>query len=160
MIEANASKPLGEAQAGGAEVAVVALRLPFGQGFLDALFGAWEPRDAVLPIHPDLPEAEVSALLAALRPTRLIDQGGDRAVAGGGGIRRGTALVVPTSGTTGEPKGVELTHDNLAASALATATRLGTGAGDRWLCCLPPSHIAGLMVLVRARFGGAGALPH
>jgi len=171
MIAANASKPLGGAQPapttpapgvpmGGAGSDVVAVRLPFGQGFVDTLFGAWEAGDAVLPIHPDLPEPEVSALLAALRPSRLVDPGGDRLVPSGLGVSRGTALVVPTSGTTGSPKGVELTHDNLAASAVATATRLGTGGGDRWLCCLPPSHIAGLMVLVRARLSGADAVLH
>jgi len=75
-------------------------------------------------------------------------------------VEPGTALVVPTSGTTGSPKGVVLTHDNLSASALATVTRLELGEGDRWLCCVPPSHIAGLMVLVRARLTGAEAVLH
>src|SRR5436190_14844847 len=45
------------------------------------------------------------------------------------------ALVVPTSGSTGEPKGVLLSAAALSASASATAERLG---GDgRWLLALP-----------------------
>ena len=44
-------------------------------------------------------------------------------------------LVVPTSGSTGEPKGVLLTAGNLRASALATADRLG-GHGQ-WLLAIP-----------------------
>lgn len=65
------------------------------------------------------------------------------------------AVVLPTSGSTGEPKGVSLSAEALTASAEATLTRLG-GPG-RWLLALPPSRIAGLMVLIRSVLGGAGA---
>ena len=61
-------------------------------------------------------------------------------------------LVVPTSGSTGEPKGVLLTAGNLRASARATAARLG-GAGS-WLLAIPPTHIGGLQVLVRSLLAG------
>ncbi|MEX2290752.1 MAG: o-succinylbenzoate--CoA ligase [Mycobacteriales bacterium] len=62
------------------------------------------------------------------------------------------ALVVPTSGSTGEPKGVLLTTDNLAASAAATAEHLG-GPGC-WLLALPTTHVGGLQVLVRSLLAG------
>jgi o-succinylbenzoate---CoA ligase len=62
------------------------------------------------------------------------------------------ALVVTTSGTTGAPKGAQLTADALAASAAATHDRLG-GPG-RWLLALPPYHIAGVQVLVRSLLAG------
>jgi O-succinylbenzoic acid--CoA ligase len=62
------------------------------------------------------------------------------------------ALVVPTSGSTGEPKGVLLTAGNLRASALATADRLG-GHGQ-WLLAIPPTHVGGLQVLVRSLLAG------
>ncbi|MBV8181803.1 MAG: o-succinylbenzoate--CoA ligase [Mycobacterium sp.] len=58
------------------------------------------------------------------------------------------ALVVTTSGTTGPPKGAQLTAAALTASAAATHDRLG-GPG-RWLLALPPYHIAGVQVLVRS----------
>jgi o-succinylbenzoate---CoA ligase len=43
------------------------------------------------------------------------------------------------------------THSSIAASARSTSAALGVDPGsDRWLCCLPLSHIAGLAVVVRA----------
>jgi O-succinylbenzoic acid--CoA ligase len=62
------------------------------------------------------------------------------------------ALVVPTSGSTGEPKGVLLTAASLLASAAATAARLG-GHGQ-WLLAIPATHIGGLQVLVRSLLAG------
>ncbi|MEZ5216716.1 MAG: AMP-binding protein [Ilumatobacteraceae bacterium] len=56
-------------------------------------------------------------------------------------------MVVPTSGTTGAPKGVVLTHDAVAASARATSARLGVTPADKWLACLPLSHVGGLSVV-------------
>jgi O-succinylbenzoic acid--CoA ligase len=58
---------------------------------------------------------------------------------------------VATSGSTGAPKGVVLTHDAVAASAVATSARLGVDRQrDRWLACLPLSHVGGLSVVTRA----------
>ncbi len=62
------------------------------------------------------------------------------------------AAVLSTSGTTGIPKGAQLTVDALRASATATHTRLG-GPG-RWLLALPAYHVAGFQVLVRSVVGG------
>jgi O-succinylbenzoic acid--CoA ligase len=63
------------------------------------------------------------------------------------------ALVVPTSGSTGVPKGVLLSVDALRASGLATQARLG-GPGT-WLLALPTTHVAGLQVLLRADLAGS-----
>jgi len=65
------------------------------------------------------------------------------------------AVVMFTSGTTGEPKGVRLTLGNLVASATASAFRLGVGPGDRWLCCLPTYHMGGLAPIVRTALYGS-----
>jgi len=131
---------------------LVALRMPNGAAFVDALDAAWEAGDAVLPVHPKLPGPEVRRVLGELRPSRLVEPDGVTPLADPVPVEPGTALVVPTSGTTGSPKGVELTHDALAASALATIARLGLTGADRWLCCVPMSYVAGLMVLA----GSAG----
>ena len=61
-----------------------------------------------------------------------------------------TALVLFTSGTTSDPKGVRLTVGNLVASATASAFRLGVVPGDRWLVCLPTYHMGGLAPFVRS----------
>ncbi|CAA9304946.1 MAG: O-succinylbenzoic acid--CoA ligase [uncultured Frankineae bacterium] len=76
--------------------------------------------------------------LAALRPEEPLEHDD-------------TALVVPTSGSTGEPKGVLLPAAALRASAAATAARIGTG---QWLLALPATHIGGLQVLVRSLLAG------
>lgn len=60
------------------------------------------------------------------------------------------ALVVATSGSTGNPKHVALTGAALRASARATHQYLGAVAGQRWSLRLPLDHIAGAMVLVRS----------
>lgn len=61
------------------------------------------------------------------------------------------ALVVPTSGTTSEPKAVVLSASAIRFSATATHQRLG-GVGD-WVCALPVQHVAGLMTIARAVVG-------
>ena len=65
-------------------------------------------------------------------------------------------LLLYTSGTTGRPKGVVLTHANLAASARASARHLGASPADCWLACLPFYHVGGLSILLR---GAAHAHP-
>ena len=108
-----------------------------GPEFVRVLLDAWERGDAVLPIHPALPPAAADALTTALRAGDDVDPG--------------DALVVATSGTTGDPKGVVLTHDAVRAAAEITSTRLGVDPDrDRWLACLPLAHVGGLSVVTRA----------
>lgn len=64
----------------------------------------------------------------------------------------GTAVIIATSGSTGEPKGVLLSAAALAASAHATHARLG-GPGH-WLLATPAQYIGGLQVLVRSLLAG------
>lgn len=55
-----------------------------------------------------------------------------------------TACQMYTSGTTGHPKGVEITHDNLLVMLpTATAQWGGWNANDVSLVCMPLFHIAG-----------------
>jgi o-succinylbenzoate---CoA ligase len=70
------------------------------------------------------------------------------------------ALIIATSGTEGDSKGVILSRGNLVASARAVQTRLALGPGDLWLCCLPLHHIGGLSILYRSLGAGAGVLLH
>ncbi len=134
---------------------LVALQLPFTSAFTEALDEVWATGDAALPLTPGLPQPEVDRLLGDLKPARLVTPAGEWVLGEAEPVEPGTALVVPTSGTTGSAKGVVLGHGALAASAAATAARLGLeSGGDRWLCCVPPSHIAGLMVIIRSRLAG------
>ena len=134
---------------------LVALDLPGGPEFVDALRRVWDRGDAAFPVDQRLPGPAQHALLSAVAPSRVIDATGDeRAIDGGRPVEPGDALVVATSGATGEPKGVVLTHDAIAASAKATSARLGVGDRDHWLACLPLAHIGGLAVVTRALVTG------
>ncbi|MFC8800013.1 AMP-binding protein [Promicromonospora sp. NPDC057138] len=64
----------------------------------------------------------------------------------------GAALVLRTSGSTGNPREVALSAAALRTSAEATHERLG-GPG-RWLLVLPPTHVAGVQVINRAVVAG------
>lgn len=109
---------------------------------LPPLAAALKGGPAVLPL-PEGPPAVQAEVLHALRPSEPVENPDpDNPV----------ALVVPTSGTTGEPKGVLLSARALTASARATHDRLA-GPG-RWLLATPATHIGGLMVLVRSIVAG------
>jgi O-succinylbenzoic acid--CoA ligase len=61
-----------------------------------------------------------------------------------------TLAILFTSGTTGRPKGAVLSRRAFLAAARASAERLPLGPGDRWLLCMPPAHVGGLSVIIRA----------
>lgn len=134
----------------------MALAIPGGVGFLDALRRCWDQGDAVLPIDLRLAEPAMQRLLDELRPSIVLDSSGQSvARPGGRPVEDGDALVVATSGTTGEPKGVVLTHQAVEASARATSVHLAVDpARDRWLACLPMAHVGGLSVVTRAMVTG------
>jgi O-succinylbenzoic acid--CoA ligase len=115
-----------------------------------AVVAAWEAGEAVLPLDPDAPAAELKGALAAGRPTHLLDRSGRRRLAGGEPAEAGLAAVVATSGTGDAPKLVELGADAVGWSAVASSAALGAGPDDRWLCCLPVHRVAGLAVVARA----------
>jgi O-succinylbenzoic acid--CoA ligase len=54
-----------------------------------------------------------------------------------------------TSGSTGTPKVVVLSRRAVLASATGSEYNLGLDEEERWLLCLPVSHVAGLSILVR-----------
>ncbi|MGH7118861.1 MAG: class I adenylate-forming enzyme family protein [Acetobacteraceae bacterium] len=61
---------------------------------------------------------------------------------------RRVAVLVYTSGTTGQPKAVMLTHRNLLFMAEMSGAIRQLGPGDRFYAVLPVSHIVGLAVVL------------
>ena len=61
-----------------------------------------------------------------------------------------TAVILYTSGTTGNPKGAMLTHLNIAHSALHFETCMRLQPDDRSALAVPASHVTGLMAIILA----------
>lgn len=111
--------------------------VPTGAAVLDSYLPALAAAlDGAGPALLPLPTGGTrGAVIDALRPDLPLE-------------RDGVALVVPTSGSTGEPKGTMLTADALRFAADAGHGALA-GPGQ-WLVAMPVGHIGGLLTLVRA----------
>ena len=69
------------------------------------------------------------------------------------------AVILYTSGTTGQPKGAELTHAGLVRNAELTAqTLLKNGPDDVMMGCLPLFHVFGLTCGLNATVAAANTL--
>lgn len=95
---------------------------------------------STLHLH-DWSEGLQSAASLALQPHRVID--GDM------------AAILYTSGSTGQPKGVVLSHRNMVAGAKSVASYLENRADDSLLAALPLSFDAGFSQLTTAFHAGA-----
>jgi malonyl-CoA/methylmalonyl-CoA synthetase len=137
----------------------------------------------VVPVNPAYSKREIEALLAAATPAAAIvessemhawvrDAAPETIVTGVDvGLPDGPApeldavsssdpaLLPFTSGTTGAPKGVVLTHGNLLASAEALLIAWRWTSEDRLILCLPLFHMHGLGVGVHGTLlAGASAI--
>jgi len=68
------------------------------------------------------------------------------------------AMILHTSGTTGRPKRVPLTHANLVASTLNIATTNELTPSDRSLCIMPLFHIHGIVAAALCTLASGGVL--
>lgn len=134
---------------------LVALDLDAGPRFVDELRRTWDAGDAAFPVDGRLPDAAKADLIDRMGAEAVVTAAGSATLAPGRPVDDGDALVVATSGTSGDPKGVVLTHDAVQASATITSRALEVDPGtDAWLCCLPVAHIGGLSVITRALHTG------
>ncbi len=129
-------------------------------GAAAALTQRWDRDEAVAVIDPTLPPAALARLLVAVAPTHVLDADGERREPGGKPVGDDIAAVVVTSGTTGEPKCVELTTAGAEAIGHGFAGALGRDEDDRALVCVPIHHVAGLAILARARVNATPVTVH
>ncbi|MGV7206258.1 acyl-CoA ligase (AMP-forming), exosortase A system-associated [Oxalobacteraceae bacterium A2-2] len=119
---------------------------------------------AVLPGCPDLRAVVLLGSVVGLPPMsglKLMAWHDCRQAADAAPHRRidtDMAAILYTSGSTGQPKGVVLSHRNLVAGALSVADYLGNCPDDRILCVLPLSFDYGLSQLTTAFLSGACAV--
>ncbi len=120
----------------------------------------------LVPINARLLEAEAEVLVRRAAPRLIFGElPGALPWPGAGPTREAAevdeasvAAALFTSGTTGSPKLVELTHANFFALAQASAKRLGAHAAQRWLGSLPMFHIGGLAMVHRCAVIGASVV--
>jgi O-succinylbenzoic acid--CoA ligase len=128
---------------------------------------AWRLGARLVLFHPDWTPHEAEGARAAVGP--IVVEVGDRdevagwmTATGGAGEPRATrsrgtsdvAAFVLTSGSTGAPRAVALTHANLYASAEAVIERLELRETDSWLTSLSLAHVGGLALVHRAAVVG------
>jgi O-succinylbenzoic acid--CoA ligase len=121
---------------------------------------------ALLPLSPRLTDAERSSVVAEVEPMIDLDDPGlltqteaDLPMLGEHDTDDICAYVL-SSGSTGRPKPIGLTYGNFLWSAMGGAFNIGVDPADRWLCCVPLSHIAGLSIVVRSAIYGTTAVVH
>jgi O-succinylbenzoic acid--CoA ligase len=121
---------------------------------------------ALLPLSPRLTEAERAKIVAATEPMVDLDDPGlltqteaDMPMLGEHDTDDVCAYVL-SSGSTGTPKPIGLTYGNFLWSAMGGAYNIGVDPADRWLCCMPLSHIAGLSIVIRSAIYGTTAVVH
>jgi acyl-CoA synthetase (AMP-forming)/AMP-acid ligase II len=142
-----------------------------------ALYGAcWQVGAVAVPLHHLAGPAEVERMLARIAPALVVGRPDDVPGAatgrpttpapGGADPRPGpgpghppgpedVAVVLHTSGSSGEPKGVRHTHAALAGKARLMAEVHGLGPDDVVLMPAPLAHVSGLLngILVPAAAG-------
>jgi long-chain acyl-CoA synthetase len=147
---------------------VLAVMLPNRVELVVALFAAWRLGAAVTPLNPKLTRDEARHQLTdAGAEVAVVDDAGAETVRGiaatlvaadtlgtaqpAGALPSSAlvpddvALLIYTSGTTGRPKGVMLTHANVAAMTAMWKEWSATTAADRCLLVLPLFHVNALL---------------
>ena len=131
-----------------------------GQSFVEELQRAWDGGDAVFPVDLRYPAPILRNIIESVAPAVVVDSSGRHKLENGKPVRDGDALVVATSGTSGNPKAAVLTHEAVLASALLTSEAVDAGDYSSWLACLPLAHIGGLSVVTRALLTGTELIVH
>ena len=138
---------------------LVAVSIPPSPDWLEIVAETWGAGAALLPVDHRLPPAEAEALLQRARPTVVLEADGARR-ADGRPAEADIALIVHTSGTGGSPKLAQFHRRAIDAAVASSALALEASDEDRWLSCLPLSHVGGLLVLLRSILLGAPVEVH
>lgn len=145
--------------------AVVAVRLPKTPDFLVLMLAVVSSGAVFLPINPRNTSAETQVILGDASPFLVIRNVPESLPTTGRPAvdcdLESEAVRLTTSGTTGRPKGVPLSHRNILAMVNGLHTAWGWSADDVLLHALPVHHVHGLFVAqLGALRAGAKAVWH
>jgi o-succinylbenzoate---CoA ligase len=146
--------------------AVVVLELPPNLRHVVYLHALMKLGAIAHPLNPRLPAPERAAEIERAAPVLVLsDEEGpplteaDLPLLGEHDLD-GIHCRILTSGTSGRARPVGLTYGNHLWSAVGSAFNIGVEPTDRWLCCLPFHHIAGLSIVMRSVIYGTAAVVH
>jgi len=164
-------------QMGGTNVAFVGLN---GPTLPVAIFAAGMLARPFAPLNYRLPDADLSKLLARTAPAvAIVDDNMVPRLAAAEGVKvvsrsafeaacnvhgdceaefldvdHDIAVLLFTSGTTGDPKAAILRHANLTSYVISTVEFLGAEDDEAALVSVPPYHIAGISAVLTGVYGG------
>lgn len=127
---------------------------------LVAYLAALRHGQVALLVDAAMPAEQLEGLADAYQAEWLVDDAGELSATGrsGGAIDPRAALLLSTSGSTGSPKQVVLSADNLDANAAAIAEYLGIDGHERPITTLPFQYSYGLSVINSHLLAGATLL--
>ena len=144
--------------------ASVVVTQPAGLEYVIALHALMKLGAVVHPLNPRLAPRELDAAIESANPALVIGEAdhvtmseADLPLLGEHDLDALHCRIL-TSGTSGSPRSVGLTYGNHLWSAVGSAFNLGVDPADRWLCCLPMYHVAGLQIVMRSVVYGTGAV--
>lgn len=141
------------------------------------VFGTWKAGAVIIPVNARQSEGEVKRIIDHAAPAAILTTAhvstdaekhgswlGAKDVTGAFGTLQlatpiasnpdaelsDVAVLLYTTGTTGDPKGVMLTHDNVRFGGMTSANLRGIQAGDVVYGVLPLTHVFGLCSVLTA----------
>jgi acyl-CoA synthetase (AMP-forming)/AMP-acid ligase II len=151
----------------------VAIRWPEQFGYAMALAGILGAGRVAVPLDPGAPAADVTRVLAVARPRAVVGDPADGPLLDLPVLKlpnedspsdpevvppRGGGIYLCTSGTTGTPKGILLSEEQLCHVAAAVASHHRLTPADRGYCCLPLFHVNAEVVGVLSALAAGACL--
>jgi long-chain acyl-CoA synthetase len=134
---------------------IVPLDVNSREDFLSKIEQSTEAKYLIMPqkLYSDLKQPHVPLINIDALPKRTLDMAALPEIDG-----NDLAELVFTSGTTGQPKGVMLSHLNISSDAIASVSIVHIVKDDRALSILPLSHMFELTIEIAILHVGAGVV--